>query len=93
MKSFDGRDANANDPIGVARNEGKTMIEYKGCTISIQAVLTGGVYKDPTYAISRDGEFIHHGMQRGHFAVLEAAKSAAEKSACTLIDRNGPFVP
>ena len=34
------------------------MIEYKGCTISIQAVLSGGVYKDPTFAISRDGEFI-----------------------------------
>lgn len=69
------------------------MIEYKGCTVSIQASLLGGVYKDPTYAISKDGEFIHHGVQRGHFAVLDAAKSAAEKSACALIDKNGPFIP
>ena len=69
------------------------MIEYKGCTISVHAVLSGGVYKDPTYAISKDGEFIHHGTQRGHFAVFDAAKSAAEKSACILIDKNGPFVP
>ena len=69
------------------------MIEYKDCTISIQAVLRGGVYKDPTYAISRDGEFIHHGILRGHFAVLDAANSAAEKSARALIDQNGPFIP
>jgi hypothetical protein len=69
------------------------MIEYKGCTISIRAVLSGGVYKDPTYAISRDGEFIHHGILRGHFAVFNAANSAAEKSARALIDRDGPFIP
>ena len=69
------------------------MIEYKGCTISIHALLCGGVYKDPTYAISKDGEFIHHGVQRGHYAVLNAATSAAAKSACTLIDKNGPFMP
>lgn len=69
------------------------MVEYKGCTISIHAVLSGGMYKDPTYAISRDGEFIHHGIRRGHFAVLDAAKIAAEKSACTLIDNDGPFLP
>ena len=69
------------------------MIEYKGCTVSIQASLLGGVYKDPTYAISKDGEFIHHGVQRGHFSVLDAAMRAAEKSACALIDKNGPFIP
>ena len=68
------------------------MIEYKGCTVSINAVLLGGVYKDPTYAISKDGEFIHHGILRGHFAVLIAAQSAVEKSARALIDKNGPFI-
>ena len=60
--------------------ERMTKIEYRGCTVSIQTSLLGGVYKDPTYAISKDGEFIHHGAQRGYFAVLDAAKSAAEKS-------------
>ena len=86
---------NTNDLIGVARNEskGRAMIEYKGCTPSTRAVLSGGVYKDPTYAISKDGEFIHHGMWRGHFAVFDAAMSAAKKSACSFIDKNGPFVP
>lgn len=69
------------------------MFEYKGCTISIHTVLLGGIYKDPTYAISKDGEFIHHGIHRGHFALLDAAKNAAEKSACALIDTDGPFMP
>ena len=69
------------------------MIEYKGCTISTHAVLSGGVYKDPTYDISKDGEFIHHGTLRGHFSVLNAANSAAEKTARALIDKDGPFIP
>ena len=69
------------------------MIEYKGCSISIHTVLFGGVYKDPTYTSSRDGEVIHQGILRGHFSVLNAAKSAAEKSACALIDNDGPFIP
>ena len=69
------------DALAVPSLTEMTMFEYKGCTISIHAVLSGGAYKDPTYAISRNGEFIHHGVQRGHYAVLDAAKSAAEKSA------------